>query len=157
MNYRTAVGLGIGALLVVVIIVLFRYGPQAQQPVAELPLPQALPNTEAFATRVDEQGTVTVTVKPRDLSPNATSWGFTISLDTHTSELNLDLLAAAELRDDQGRAYPPDRWEGDPPGGHHREGTLIFAPLSPRPPFLTLIIRGLDGIAERSFTWNLEK
>lgn len=50
---------------------------------------------------------------------------FRIVLDTHTVTLDTDMAAAASLRagdDDLGRGS----WDGDGPGGHHREGILRF-------------------------------
>ncbi|OHA09380.1 MAG: hypothetical protein A3B37_02345 [Candidatus Sungbacteria bacterium RIFCSPLOWO2_01_FULL_59_16] len=155
MKYRAAIGISI--LLLIGIAVFFHSGPTRQEPVREPTAPAAKAAEQVFASREDRQGSVTVTVTPRALSPSVATWDFAIILDTHTTDLAIDVLAAAVLRASKGNAYPPIRWEGDPPGGHHREGILRFAPISPRPASLTLVIRELDGIAERSFAWELEK
>ena len=49
----------------------------------------------------------------------------------------------------------PMAWEGDPPGGHHRKGVLVFKPLDPMPATITLDVREVGGVADRTFTWNL--
>ncbi len=79
---------------------------------------------------------------------------FEISLDTHAGSLNFDLDRIASLEDDHGNAYGPAKWEGDPPSGHHRKGTLSFPPLSGRPHSVRLIMNGLKG-TDWIFEWDL--
>lgn len=100
-------------------------------------------------------GAVEVSVKPENISADAQSWNFRITLNTHTAELGEDLSQAATLVDDGGGEFKPTAYEGDPPGGHHREGVLKFNPISPAPKSVTLKVRGVGGVAERSFSWTL--
>ena len=102
----------------------------------------------------NEAGSVTITVLPR-IAESTDRWEFAITLDTHSVELSQDIAAISVLRDDTAGTYAPLVWEGNPPGGHHREGTLVFAPITPLPQTITLDIR--DGADEkaRTFRWAL--
>lgn len=66
-------------------------------------------------TQTNREGPVTVKVTPRNLSPDASTWDFEITLDTHAVSLDQDLSRAAVLVDGQGNARSPLAWEGDPP------------------------------------------
>ena len=96
---------------------------------------------------------VRVDVKPVQLSTGEPA-EFAVRLNTHSGDLGQDLKQVAELRDDQGNSYTPVRWEGSPPGGHHRSGTLTFPPLQQSAKAVTLIIRDVRA-PERSFGWQL--
>ena len=111
-----------------------------------------------WETRVDDQESVAVAVTPLliDLSSRATEWKFDVSMNTHSVELNQDMMKSAVLFDDQGNEYPVLKWEGSEPGGHHREGILIFDPVKPSPLSITLLLKSIGGVPERSFTWNLK-
>lgn len=98
---------------------------------------------------------VRVTVKPTALASDK-AVTFDIRLNTHSVELDQDLIAVSELRDDKGRTYRPDQWKGSPPGGHHRKGTLIFPVLKESAKSVTLIIRDVADVPERVFTWKVE-
>lgn len=115
-------------------------------------------STAALALAYDMQASndngVRVTVTPKTLAQNQTA-EFEVSLNTHSVELSQDLTAVAELRDDQGRTYTPSRWDGAPPGGHHRRGTLIFPALKGPVRSVTLIIRDVAKVPERTFNWKV--
>ncbi len=111
-------------------------------------------SSTVWETKMDDQADVTVTVTPLGLSEQLQEWRFDIVMDTHSAELNHDLVAVSILVDNRGIEYKPLRWDG-PVGGHHREGALIFAPIMPPPESLELKIGGIGGI-ERSFTWNIK-
>ena len=110
-------------------------------------------NNNSLETKESTEGPVSVTVTPLGLENNSPTGNFEISLDTHSEELSADLVAVSELVDDQGKIYLPISWEGDGPGGHHREGVLKFNPISPKPKSLVLKIKDVGGIPERSFKW----
>lgn len=109
-----------------------------------------------WETKGDDQLPVTVTVTPIELAQDAERWKFQIIMDTHSGSLDDNLLGAATLADGKGGVYQPITWEGPGPGGHHREGTLIFNPVEPSPEYVELKIKDVGGIAERSFRWNLQ-
>lgn len=106
--------------------------------------------------QINSEGLVEVDVTPVDVSPNSDSWKFNITLNTHSVELDQDLTKIGVLVDDKGSVYQPQSWEGTPPGGHHREGVLTFSPPPANPDSITLKIRGVGGVVERSFTWSIK-
>lgn len=99
---------------------------------------------------------VRVTVKPTALVPDQQAM-FDVSLNTHSVALDQDLTAEAELNDDQGSRLRPLQWDGSPPGGHHRKGTLIFPALPASVKSVTLTIRNVADVPERTFTWQVRQ
>ena len=104
----------------------------------------------------NSQGGVTVDVVPADLSVGAKSWDFKVVLDTHSQELNDDLVKTAVLIDPSSNSYVPVAWEGAGPGAHHREGVLRFKPIVPRPASVELRIQRAGEKTPRSFRWALQ-
>ena len=108
---------------------------------------------QKWETKTDEQASVTVVVTPIDLSSQSTKWKFNVAMDTHSIELNEDMMESAVLMDEQGREYKPVNWDG-PTGGHHLEGVLTFKRVMPSPQSIELKITGVGDVT-RSFTWQL--
>lgn len=107
-------------------------------------------------TRIDEEASVTVAVTPLNLSDkSATTLDFEIALNTHSVDLNYDLTAIATLSTDTGEKVQPTKWDGPAGGGHHRAGTLSFPQLKQRGQTLTLTLRGIADVSERTFTWKV--
>lgn len=106
----------------------------------------------ALQAQASSEGGVTVTVTPQDLSPGQ-PWRFLVDLSTHSVTLDQDVAASAVLLTDDRQEVLAEQWIGDPPGGHHREGTLVFNSSSPSSQTVTLKIRGI-GVAERVFIWQ---
>ena len=100
-------------------------------------------------------GGVTVVVTPQNLTAGAKSWDFKIALDTHSADLNDDLVKSAVLLDETGGKYTPTGWDGAAPGGHHREGILRFKPVTPQPVAIELRISRSGEANPRSFRWQL--
>lgn len=113
-------------------------------------------NTKKWETRVDDQLPVTVEVTPIEFGKNVGVWKFAVVFDSHSVSLDDDPLKVATLFDDEGNSYQPTDWEGPGPGGHHREGVLVFEAINPAPPYVELKIKDVGGIPERSFKWNTE-
>ncbi len=111
-------------------------------------------NNQQWEKKTDDQGGVTVVVSPLDISSQSKEWKFDISMNTHSVELDQDLVKSTVLVDDEGNEYKPIRWDG-PVGGHHREGTLIFNPVAPIPKSIELKITGIADVM-RTFTWQLK-
>lgn len=107
-----------------------------------------------WETKTEEQANVTVVVTPLDLSPNSKEWKFDVGMNTHSVELDQDMIKIAVLVDDQGKEYKPIRWEGSV-GGHHREGVLIFNQITPTPKSVELKISNIGGVV-RSFVWEFK-
>jgi hypothetical protein len=117
------------------------------------------PSATAGETLVDEQGEVSVTVTPLNLSTPAATLDFEVVLDTHTVDLGMDLTDLALLTTDSGRTVEPTLWDA-PQGGHHVSGVLSFpaeiegASLLDGTARLTLTINDVD-VPERVFAWDL--
>ena len=110
---------------------------------------------ELRAQRSSASG-VTVEVTPQNLAAGAKSWDFKVVLDTHSAELNDDLVKTATLLDDEGGRHVPVKWEGAGPGGHHREGTLRFNPIATASGAIELRIQRAGEANPRSFRWQLK-
>jgi Spy/CpxP family protein refolding chaperone len=134
-------------------------GGQPQSPMQMAGSPQNL-------IQEDTQGGVTVTAtlltpdKPRTDGKVAVQ----VKLDTHAVALDqYQLEKLALLRDAQGREVQALGLESPSGSGHHREGVLTFPGtdasgeplLSPQAKSLTLILRGIGGVSERVFHWQL--
>jgi Spy/CpxP family protein refolding chaperone len=128
--------------------------------------PMQMAGNSQNLTQEDTQGTVTVSAtlltldKPR---PDG-KLGVQVKLDTHAVDLDqYQLEKLAVLRDAQGGEIPALGLESSSGSGHHREGVLIFPGmdasgkpvLSPEAKTLTLILRGIGGVPERMFRWQL--
>jgi hypothetical protein len=102
----------------------------------------------SFATRTEDAGEVTVEATLRQLDGAGAI--AQLVFDTHAMELDLDVAAGATLTVD-GAAWPTSGWEGDGPGGHHREGELRFEAAGPAEGDAVLSI---DGLSEPlTFRW----
>lgn len=110
---------------------------------------------QKWESKIDDQALVTVTVTPVDISSRSKEWRFDVVMDTHSVELDQDMTKIAILIDEQGKEYQPLAWEG-PTGGHHREGVLTFARITPTPKSIELKITNIGGVPSRSFAWNLQ-
>lgn len=110
-------------------------------------------SSEAFETKSNEGGGVTVEVTPSVLEVGKPI-AFDIAMNTHSVDLSDDMTKIVILRDDAGKEYPPTAWEGPGGGGHHRSGTLKFAPLTSKPKFVELVVKGLAKVPERVFRWD---
>lgn len=120
----------------------------------QAPAQQHQTGQSSLETKTDKQGQVTVKITPQNFS--GTQWKFAIVFDTHSVDLNQDIMQIVELTDNQGTIYKPIAWEGAEPGGHHREGVLLFDAIHPAPVYVELKIKKVGGIAERSFKWYLQ-
>ena len=99
------------------------------------------------------QAGVTVKVTPRSLA--GAEWEFEVVFDTHSQDLKDDLLKAAVLVADGGKPSSPTGWQGDGPGGHHREGILRFKPAAASPASVELRLQRPGETAPRVFRWQL--
>ena len=91
------------------------------------------------------EGEVTVTAQPV-----VTDSGMEIftSMDTHTVDLEEDLKETAYIEVD-GNKYQPVEWIGDPSGGHHRSGSIIF-----EEEFNEFILHMTIGGENKKFNWK---
>ncbi len=120
------------------------------------PLAMAQPaGTPKLAAVSNDTAGVRVVIIPKTVAAKS-DWEFTVTMDTHTKPLDDDLTKTAVLLDDGGRRYMPLSWQGDKPGGHHRQGVLRFpAPSEPVKSF-ELQIQGAGAENKRVFKWTMK-
>ena len=118
------------------------------------PKPEKSKSLTGLESQTNGEGPVSVQVTPLDLSQD--KWKFQVILNTHSVELNYDLVKLAILTDSSGKEYKPSSWEGDPPGGHHREGVLIFEAPNSKPLSIILQINNIGSIDKRAFSWDVK-
>ena len=102
--------------------------------------------------QTNEKGSVVVEATVLSLSAKDNA-SFTVSLTTHSGDLDYDLLAISKLTDNKGNVYSPISWTGEK-GGHHISGTLTFSKLSQEALFVTLTIPKIDN-QDRVFEWKV--
>lgn len=105
---------------------------------------------ETFETKTDDSGQVFVDVKP--LKTGKEDWQFEITITTHSGDLSEDLAEVSKIIVD-GVEQAPIKWEGSPPEGHHREGTLSFDGNFVNPKSIKLIIESIGG-EKKEFEWS---
>ena len=115
-----------------------------------------LSDAEAYSSITSRKNGVTVDVKPLQFAPGKPA-KFEVRMNTHSVNLSQDMVASSKLKDDQGREYRPVTWQGPPPGGHHRRGVLEFPTLEGSPKSVTLVIRNIGAVPERTFEWKVER
>lgn len=108
----------------------------------------------SLPTRTSTEAAVTVKASPRPFT--GPTWEFKLVFDTHSRELNDNIEKTAVLIADGGKTYPPVKWVGAPPGGHHREGVLQFKPISPLPASIELRITREGEPKPRVFQWTIK-
>ena len=104
----------------------------------------------AFPARAVTVGAVDIVIEPTRI--DETGAVFRIAMDTHSEELSADLASTSVLEVD-GLEWTAATWSGDPPGGHHREGQLIFEASGPAVGSAVLSIGGFSGPVKAS--WKL--
>ena len=117
---------------------------------ASAPLSAGRPTQAAQSSSV---AGVKITVEPKGFPRDATTWTFAVTLETHTQDLDDDLVESTTLLAG-GTPHRPLGWDGPPPGGHHRKGILRFAAVTPLPQTVELQIRREDEPAPRVFRWQ---
>ena len=114
--------------------------------------PNGLPWGESVSPQENSGGEVDIKVTPLVLKAGEKPQ-FKLEFNTHSVELDFDIVSVAILTDDLGNTYKPATWDGSTPGGHHREGTLAFAGNLKAAKTLTLTLLEIGGVAKREFTW----
>ena len=109
---------------------------------------------KTFPPRENEGGEVTVIVTPQILEVDKQP-KFQIVFDTHSVNLDFDVGELAKLIDDKGNNYTNPIWEGSPPGGHHRSGSVSFRETLKETSQVKLVLQNISGIKERVFQWDL--
>jgi len=107
---------------------------------------------QPLATQSSADRGVTLKVTPKTIGP-ASELEFAVVLDTHSAELDDDLVKSAVLLVD-GKELRPVSWTGAGPGGHHREGVLKFPVLPQASQAIELRIQRTGESAARMFRWD---
>lgn len=115
----------------------------------------ATSTAHAYKKKTSRENMVTVEVKPMKVVPGQIA-KFKISMNTHSKELNHDMVTTVVLTDNEGREYHPQKWDGSPPGGHHREGVLLFPKLHNDVKTVRLVIKNIASVPTRSFEWQIK-
>jgi hypothetical protein len=110
----------------------------------------------AYEMRSNQENLVRVDVKPVQLVPGQPA-KFEVRMNTHSETLGEDMVAVSSLKDNAGRVYQATAWQGSEPGGHHRKGVLEFPKLEDNTDSITLIIRKVANVPERTFEWSVER
>jgi protein-S-isoprenylcysteine O-methyltransferase Ste14 len=91
----------------------------------------------------DTQNSITFTFRQIE---SETALVFHTRIDTHPVSLSFDLVEAVFLIT-QGQVIAPIKWEGSPPGGHHRIGILSF-PITELDEESRFLITNVNGMFE---------
>ena len=110
----------------------------------------------SYEMRTNKEKRVRVDVKPVQLTPGQPA-KFEVQMNTHSETLGEDMVAVSSLKDNAGRVYQATAWQGSEPGGHHREGVLEFPKLEDNTESITLIIRKVANVPERTFEWAVQR
>lgn len=111
-----------------------------------------MPTSDPLA-RTNEANAVGVQIVPRNLyDADAGTLEFEVAFNTHSVDLNYDFATLAVLRSDAGDEVAALKWDG-PIGGHHVFGVLSFPALKSRGQTITLVLRGIADVPERTFEW----
>lgn len=124
--------------------------PAATATLKAIPIVMPTPNELA---RTHEANAVGVEIVPLNLYDTAADrLEFEVAFTTHSVELNYDFAALATLRSDAGEEVAASQWDG-PRGGHHVFGILAFPALKTRGETITLVLRDIADVPERTFVW----
>lgn len=104
----------------------------------------------SFPERTATAGGIDVKVRPIAIDSNGAQ--VQVTFDSHASSFDADPVQVINLDVDDSR-WPATTWEGDPPAGHHRTGTIGFAAGGPATGTATLTIDGLSQPVQ--FTWTI--
>ncbi|OHA93483.1 MAG: hypothetical protein A3H52_02195 [Candidatus Zambryskibacteria bacterium RIFCSPLOWO2_02_FULL_39_26] len=137
------------AVIAVIGALLLFISNDIKHPVLEQKVP-----VKKWESKLNAEGAVVIEITPIKLSPKDREWKFEVVLNTHSVELDQDMAAISKLLDDKGNQYDLLYWQGDPPGGHHREVMLTFKPIIPTPKYIELRILNVDVLV-RSYVWDI--
>ena len=99
-----------------------------------------------FPEKIDSEGEVTVSAQP---TASNSGMEIIVLMDTHTVDMEESLEEVSYL-ESNGDRYEPIEWIGDPPGGHHRSGSLFFDKEFTN---FTLHIESIGG-EHKKFNWK---
>ncbi len=131
------------AFVVLAVVFGFSFLSSASQAAVDLP------------AQLNKENRVSIKVKPVEFEFGKPA-NFAVSLNAHSGSLDFDLTKISVLEDDKGGIYRPTGWDGSPPGGHHRSGTLSFPQIATGTKVIKLTVRDIYDVPERIFEWVLQ-
>lgn len=93
-----------------------------------------------------------IDVKARPITIDSTGAGVEVTFDSHAASFDAEPTKAITL-DVNGTRWPATSWDGGPPAGHHRTGTIRFTASGPATGSVTLNIGDLPQPVQ--FTWTV--
>ena len=93
-----------------------------------------------------------IDIKARPLTVDSTGARVEVSFDSHAASFDAEPTQAITL-DVNGIRWPAASWDGDPPAGHHRQGTIRFTASGPAAGTATLVVGDLPQPV--LFTWTV--
>ena len=128
---------------------------------SDLPTSSSTGLTRPIKSTVRDGGAGGVTVEATWLGKQEDGGlAFKVALDTHSDDLaRFDAAANVVLRDDEGRELRASDWLDERSDSHHRAGMVRF----PAPPpggvtgRVTLVVRNLAGVPERTLTFEFQR
>ncbi len=126
--------------------------PAESKPGSDVSSTSRMPKLES---RVDSRNGINIEVSSENFRIDKPI-EFSISFSTHVGDMRFDVGQIAYLVDSAGNTYKPIRWEGDPPGGHHRSGRLLFPALKGDTAEIELVMKNIYDIDERTFHWKIQ-
>ncbi len=79
-----------------------------------------------------------------------------VSMNTHSVNLDFNMLEISKLVDSDGNTYLPAEWQGPTDGGHHRSGVLIFSDIPEDLQELNFIMVPGGRFEELDFKWEVK-
>ena len=146
--------IGVGIFVLLVGYVVYQGVTTTNSNTTEEQIPNQELTDSSYAEQKDETGPVTVTIKPVALPENG-DWEFAWTLQTHSVDLSMDIIEAVVLITGDGSEMKPTSWDGDPPGGHHRTGTVRFTAPDPPSESIVVQVKNVAGVPVREFNWVL--
>ncbi len=145
MDVKT-IAIALPAGLVVIFATLFvsKFAVQSAAPVKRVEV--------AWEPQSRSAGEVMVEATPMDLVVGKAP-KFALAFDTHSGSLDFDVAKVAVLTDSQGNVSSQATWDGSPPGGHHRKGTLVFTSVLANGGKVTLVIKEVSAKEGVEFNW----
>jgi len=112
------------------------------------------PISTFYETKTSDEGNVIVAVTPQALVVGKPPQ-FEITFTTHSGSMDFAVEKIAVLTDGQGTKYDSAVWEGSPPGGHHRNGTLTFNKPLLKGGSISLVLQNISQVLTRKFAWQI--
>ncbi|MDO8555316.1 MAG: hypothetical protein Q7R75_02010 [bacterium] len=103
--------------------------------------------------QTNSEGGLSISIQPVDFSFEKPVQ-LEITFTTHQGDIDINLTNQALLIDERNNQLKPISWSGGN-GGHHLRGILVFPSIPKENSKMTLVIKDIYGVKERTFLWSL--